>query len=227
MDLILKERVLKEMRNPEIYKERVIDYIEKRIPYVFGVACEKELSINEWQPNESFGDQIGHKTVLLTVRMFDLWETAIIDILNEKLNKLNVKVIPSYDAIGDFILIFPDKSEMKWEIKTSQAEDSFTGATHSSSKCNNYVLINYSIDKNKKLNLKENKKIVKELAVFVWDNMEAKWAGLPTQNSSFTTLKIPSEIAETRPEIVVVGRLDPKKKWCRFIRENKSDYRLI
>jgi len=222
----LKTQVLKEMRNSEIYTKGVVDYVEKRLPYVFGVACEKNLSIDEWQPDSSFGDQVGQKTVLITVRMFDLWETAVIDILNERLKKFNVRVIPSHDAVGDMIIMFPDGEKMKWEIKTSQAEDSFTGATHSASKCNNYILINYSIRKNKKLNFKDNKKFISELAVFVWDNMEAKWAGEPTEHSSFTTLKIPSEIVEKRPEIIVVGRLEPKKKWCRFVRESSSDYKL-
>lgn len=220
----IKEQVLKEMRNSNIYKEDVVNYVEQRVPYVLGVACEKGWSINDWQPDESFGDQIGQKTVLTTVRMFDLWETAIIDILAEKLKKFGVKVLPAHDAVADMLIIFPNKEEMRWEIKTSQAGNSFTGATHSASKCNNYILINYSINKIKKLNFKNNKGFIIDIAVFVWDNMEARWSGEPTKHSSFTTLKIPSEILEKRPEIVVVGKLKPKKKWCSFVRESSADY---
>ncbi|MEK6833787.1 MAG: hypothetical protein AABY32_07125, partial [Nanoarchaeota archaeon] len=77
----IKEKVLKEMRNPKIYTDEVLSYVESRIPYVFGVVCEKNMSINEWQPDETFGNQVGQKTVLITVRMFDLWETAVIDTL--------------------------------------------------------------------------------------------------------------------------------------------------
>lgn len=220
----IKEKVLEEMRNPEIYTKEVLPYVEKRIPYVFGVVCEKNWSINDWQPDSTFGDQIGQKTVLITVRMFDLWETAIIDTLSNHLKQLNVKVEPSHDAVGDLMITFPDEEKMKWEIKTSQAGNSFTGATHSASKCNNYILINYSIDKDMKLSLKENINFVKDLAVFVWDDMEIKWSGEPTKHSSFTTLRIPSEILDKRPEIVVVGRLDKKKKWCKFIREPPEDY---
>jgi len=221
----IKTKVLSEMRNSEIYRE-VVKYVEERLPYVFGVACEKNLSIDEWQPDATFGDQVGQKTVFITVRMFDLWETAIIDILNTKLSPLNVKIEPAHDAVGDMIIIFPDGEKMRWEIKTSQAENSFTGATHSSSKCNNYILINYTIDSKLKLKLTNNKDFITKIAVFVWDNMEAKWAGKPTEHSSFTTLKIPSEIFKTRPEIVVMGELNPKKKWCQFIRESKEDYNL-
>lgn len=222
----IKTRVLNEMRNPEIYRNEIVSYVEKRLPYVFGVACEKNLSINEWQPDITFGDQRGQKTVLTTVRMFDLWETAVIDVLNNALGKLGVKVVPAHDAISDMKIIFPDGEEMRWEIKTSQAEDSFTGATHSASKCNNYVLINYSIDKNLKLSFEEskNKGFIQSLAVFVWDNMEAKWAGKPTEHNSFTSLKIPCELFKKRHEIIVLGKLQPKKKWCGFIRESGKDY---
>ncbi len=218
-----KGEILRKIRNPEVYIKGVVSYVEKRIPFVFGVACEKNWSINEWQPDLTFGDQVGQKTVLTTVRMFDLWETAIIDVLNEYLKRFGVIVEPSHDAIGDMIITFPDKSKMKWEIKTSQANDTFTGATHSASKCDNYILINYSINKNLKLNFKENKKFITGLAVFVWDNMETKWRGKPTEHSSFTTLKIPNEIARNRPEITVIGGLIPKTKWCEIERRNLTN----
>jgi hypothetical protein len=156
--------------------------------------------------------------------MFDLWETAIIDTLAKHLKKINVIVEPSHDAIGDLLIKFPNGENMKWEIKTSQAGDSFTGATHSASKCDNYILVNYSIDKNMKLSLKDNSNFVKDMAVFVWDDMEAKWSGEPTKHSSFTTLKIPAEILDKRPEIVVLGKLERKKKWCGFVREPFSNY---
>lgn len=215
----IKKQVLKEMRNPNIYIKEIIPYIEERIQYVFGVACEKNLSINEWQPDITFDDQLGQKTVLITVRMFDLWETAIIDILNKHLKKFNVIVEPSHDAIGDMVFIFPDKSKEKWEIKSSQAEDSFTGATHSASKCKNYILVNYAIDRDLKLKFKKNVHFVTNLAVFVWDNMNARWIGKPTTHSSFTTLKIPVRAFNNRKEIVVIGNLNPKRKWCKIIRK--------
>ncbi|HQJ56945.1 MAG TPA: hypothetical protein PLH46_04815 [Caldisericia bacterium] len=220
----IKQIVLKEMRNPEIYINEVLPYVESRIPYIFGVVCEKNWSINQWQPDETFGDQIGQKTVLISVRMFDLWETAVIDTLAKHLERFGVKVESSHDAVGDLIIFFPNGDKMIWEIKTSQGENSFTGATHSSSKCNNYILINYSIDRDMKLSLKKNKNFIKDIAVFVWDDMEAKWSGEPSKNNSFTTLKIPSEILEKRPEIIVVGKLESKKKWCTFIREPSANY---
>jgi len=220
----LKKKVLSIMRNPNIYLKEILPYVEQRIPYVFGVVCEKNLSLNEWQPDETFGNQVGQKTVFITVRMFDLWENAVIDILAKHLKEIGVTVEHSHDAVGDLVIIFPNKEKMKWEIKTSQAGGAFTGATHSASKCNNYILINYSINKNMKLSLKENKKFIENIAVFVWDNMDAIWMGEPSKHNSFTTLKIPSEILKRRPEIIVVGKLEPKKKWCSFVREPSANY---
>ena len=181
----IKKEILKEMRNPQIYLQDVIDFVEKRIKYVFGVACENKISINEWQPDSHyiFLDKKGmkkglnEKTTMLTVRMFDLWEAGIIYVLGNRLKKMGIKVEHSHTSEGDMIIIFPSGEKMIWEIKTSQAENSFSGATHSSSKSPNFILINYSINKNQKLKFEDNPNFITGLAVFVWDKMEGKFIG--------------------------------------------------
>ncbi|MBN2127625.1 MAG: hypothetical protein JW703_04520 [Candidatus Diapherotrites archaeon] len=218
----LKKTVLTILRKPELYLNNLIEYIESNVEDGFNFCCRKNLSINEKYPDVKYEGQLGQKTVFLTVRMFDLWETAIVEILQKELQSISkIEVTPVNDPVGDIMLKFPDGKEMRWEIKSSQAQDSFTGATHSASKCNNYILINYSIDKDLKLKKgKRNKGFIKDLAVFIWDNMEAKWIGDPTKNNSFTSLKIPNEVVTDRPEIVVVGELEPKRKWCKIKRKN-------
>ncbi len=219
MEENLKQQVLKEMRNPEIYIKDIVDYVEKKIKYVFGVACEDSYSINEWQPNKAFVGQLNQKTTLITARLFDLWENAIIDVLDKKLSEFGVSVKHYHNPNGDLIMIFPSGEEVIWEIKTSQAEDSFSGATHSSSKSSNFILINYSINKDQSLEFGDNIGLITELAVFVWDNMEGEFVGKHTDKSSWTTLKIKSEYAKKRPEIKVVGdwRLNPIN--CKIIRK--------
>ena len=214
----IKEQVLKEMRNPSLY-EKVIDYVEDNVEDAFNICCRKELSINEWKPDSSFGNQVNQKTVLLTVRMFDLWETALVDVLNENLKKLKVRVIPSHDSRGDLTIIFPDNSEMIWEVKTTQAKDSWTGATHSASKYKDYILIGYELDKNMKLHKGNNKGFIKEISIIVWDNMNIEWLGEPSKNSSWTTLKIPTRVIHERPEIAVMGKLEPSTTWCKVKRK--------
>lgn len=210
----IKEQVLKEMRNPLLY-QKVIEYVEDNVEDAFNICCRKELSINEWKPDSSFGKQVNQKTVLLTVRMFDLWETALVDVLSEQLKKLNVKVISSHDSRGDLTIILPNGEEIIWEVKTTQAKDSWTGATHSASKFKDYILIGYEIDKNLKLRKGKNKGFIKELSVIVWDNMNIEWLGEPSRNSSWTTLKIPVRVIRERPEITVIGKLEPSTTWCR------------
>ena len=219
----IKQEVLKAMRNPELYTRGILKYVEENLEDAFNIVCRKRLSINQWKPDATFGNQINQKTVLLTVRMFDLWETALIDVLREhlrrKFNKVTVE--HAHDSKGDLVIKFPDDSEKIWEIKTTQGKDSFTGATHSASKYQDYILISYAIDKNKILKLKEdggNKGFVTELAIFVWDKMKSKWIGKASKNSSWTTLRLSSKIKEKRPEIVVVGSLVAKKKWCEIKR---------
>jgi len=213
-----KEQILKEMRNPTVYS-KIIDYVEDNVEDAFNICCRKGLSINEWKPDSSFGNQLNQKTVLLTVRMFDLWETALVDVLNEQLGKLGVKVISSHDSKGDLTLIFPDNKEMIWEVKTTQAKDSWTGATHSASKFKDYILIGYDIDKNMKLKKGKNKGFIKELSVIIWDNMNIEWLGEPSKNSSWTTLKIPIRVVRERPEITVIGKLEPSNTWCKVKRK--------
>ena len=134
--------------------------------------------------------------------------------------------MPINDPIGDLLIVFPNGEEMRWEIKSSQARDSFTGATHSASKCNNYILINYYIDRDRKLKSGlNNQGFISEMAVFVWDNMEVKFTGKHTEHNSFTTLKIPANIKSTRPEIVVVGSLKPHRIWSGIIREKSGYYK--
>ena len=217
----LKRAILSELRNPDVYIKGVLRYVEENVEDAFNICCRKNLSINEKYPDSKYEGQLGQKTVFLTVRIFDLWESAIIDVLTSYLKKKfpMIKVKPVNDPVGDMTLIFQNGEEMRWEIKSSQAQDSFTGATHSASKCNNYILINYAIDKNLKLKQKvRNQDFITELAVFVWDNMEAGWIGEPSEHSSFTSLKIPSEIKSKRPEIIVIGNLIPKNKWCKIER---------
>lgn len=221
----LKKAILKELRNPKFYTDKVIKYIEDNLDDAFNVCCRKNLSINEKYPDSKYKGQLGQKTVFLTVRMFDLWENAIIDTFSEhfKTKFPEIKVTPINDPVGDMGIVFPDGEIMRWEIKSSQAINSFTGATHSASKCNNYILVNYSINRDLKLIENENKGFITELAVFVWDNMEARWLGEHSEHSSFTSLKIPSEAKLKRPEIIVIGNLEPKQKWCLIIRKDLTN----
>jgi len=217
----LKQSVLNELRNPEVYLKDVLKYIESNVNDAFNICCRKNLSINEWKPDVSFGKQINQKTVLLTVRMFDLWETALVDVLNKHLSSKfkGVSVSHAHDSKGDLAIILPNQEKIVWEIKTTQGKNSFTGATHSASKYNDYILISYEINKNMKLKVGNNRGFITELAVLVWDKMEIKWMGEPSKSSSWTTLRIPSWIKQRRPEIVVVGDLDPKAKWCKILRK--------
>jgi len=222
----IKEQILKEMRNPKLYTEKVIEYVEKNVEDAFNICCRKGLSINQWKPDSSFGNQVNQKTVLLTVRMFDLWETALVDVLSEHLKKFGVKVIPSHDSRGDLTIIFPDGKDMIWEVKTTQAKNAWTGATHSASKYKDYILIGYDLNKDMKLHPGVNNKFIKDLVVIVWDKMNIDWLGEPSKNSSWTTLPIPIRVIKERPEIVVVGGLKSSTKWCKISRESLGDYKL-
>ncbi len=219
-DSELERLLLKRLRNPALYTKKILEYVSKNVPDAFNIACRKGLSIDEWKPDSSFTKSgVAQKTVFVTVRMFDLWETAIVDVLSEELKPLNIKVKHTHDAVGDLTFVFPSGETSVWELKSSQAKDSFTGATHSASKCDNYILINYGLNKKLKLNLTDNTGFVNELAVLVWKDMDIPWSGEPSKHSSWTTLKIPVTAFQRHPEIIVVGKLEPSRKNCRILRE--------
>ena len=88
----LRGAILKELRNPKLYTNAIINYIEENLDDAFNICCRKNLSINEKYPDTKYKGQLGQKTVFLTVRMFDLWENAIIDTISEHLKKKFPKI---------------------------------------------------------------------------------------------------------------------------------------
>lgn len=217
MQSYIRSQVLDEMRNPNIYYD-TLKYVENHIDDAFHKACRKNLSVNDILPDSRFGNGNNQKTVYLTVQLSFVWEDAIIYSLNNHLK--NAKSYAANDAEGDLIVVYNNGYEEKWEIKTSQNLNQFTGATHSASKCDNYILINYGMDKDMKLKTNYyNMGFIKELSVFVWPDMDINWVGEPTNNSSWTVLKFSNKCEENK-EIQVIGKLEKSKKWCKIKRDN-------
>ena len=58
----IKQKVLNEMRSPKLFIKEIVGYVEKNVDDAFNIACRKNLSLNEWQPDSSFADQLNQKT---------------------------------------------------------------------------------------------------------------------------------------------------------------------
>jgi hypothetical protein len=206
----LKKLVLTEMHNPDLYLE-VIKNVERNLKYSVDIACKNHWSINDWKLDESFSGKDGKTqlTSFITARLFDLWEDAIIEVMNTRLNHINMKIKVEHNPSqkGDMIIIISKKYKEIWEIKSSQTKDAFTGSIHSTGKekrFTNYILINYCINRNKKMTLGKNKEIINEAAVFVG---KIKLGRFSKENSTNSCISLKIPLREANKLTPVIGEL--------------------
>ena len=196
------------MRNPYIYYE-LISKIENSVKHVYGIPCSKNMSLNEFYPEGTIDKS--QKTGGVTVRFSELFEHC----LEELYSEYGLDTLRKADSNSDFVV-----NNRNFELKTTQG-DNFQGATHSSSKCDDYVLIQYKLDWDKKLSLDNNEGLITDLFVALYDGLDNKWwCGQPTSNNSRTTLKIPSESYDEYKDKEIIGSLKQNPKFCKSITEN-------
>lgn len=210
-----------------VFAKKVYDSVISNLKDAFGYCCRNNLTLAEYLPKERFGNQPGQITIFITVRMSELWENAIYEGIRELLGEIEIDIdhVKRWtDADGD-IKVF----DQLWEIKTSQATNSWTGATHSSHKVKRYILVNYTVDR--KLQLKPTTSLLKgfvpELSIYLldlskMDNCHNPWKGEPKKNSSFTTMKILNEWVEAGCVKCIWGDIktsnSPRRKNATIIR---------
>ena len=186
------------------------DWVEDNIPYVLGIPARKGLSLNEQWPDNTIDKS--QKTGLVTVRLGELFEEGIYEILKDA--GFNVK--RKADSGGDITI-----NGKPWEIKTTQGND-MQGATHSSSKPPCYVMIKYKLDYDKALSLEDNEGLIIEYGVWLSESIESNWwRGEATGNNSRTILKIPAS-AGGKIE-TAIGDLDSTSRnrmYCKLINED-------
>lgn len=169
----------------------------------------------------------GQQTVWLTVRSAYDFEYAIKRVLDDAGFNTVSKVHNREEQKNDFGVKTHDKGDIYFEVKTSQSDNGWTGSTHSegSGKIDNYVLINYELDKDLILPSLDTCSIdgmFKSVHFSVIDALGLGWTGDATDKSSFTTAKIHVDQYGAYSEQVVLGSVAPKKKWCSIVRENLS-----
>jgi len=138
------------------FAKHLVDYINNEIPLtIFPIANREGLTINEWVKDVE--DDTKQHTVLTTTRLsYDGVKSFLVYRFNKILSlykDANIKVLKitevtnndevegkSFDAIFEFngnIVII--------EIKVTQSDTGFTGATHTTSKANTYLLISLKV----------------------------------------------------------------------------------
>ena len=181
--------------NKKAFVEEMINFVIRNIKDAFGYCCSHNISLGEYCPKERFGGNLNQATVFASARLAEMWENgcyhSLVTLFQMKeIDIENVKRWTTSD--GDFIIF----NEI-WELKTSQAKNSWTGATHSSHKTKNYILIHYALNWELKLKLITPPEFIPEFSVHLIKfpddiNINEVWRGIPTYKSSFTTFHVPN-----------------------------------
>lgn len=175
----------------------MVNYINEAIPTtIFPSARLEKISINTLL--ESLEDAKGQHTVLSTGRLsYDGVKFYLAFKANKffkNYDKAEIKVLSlseldknSEIATKAFDVLFSINGEIvALEIKVTQSNSSFTGATHSTKKVNDYLLISLSIDRDSVV--EENKKYVKGVFAMMVSLDKEEWNGKASDNSSWTKL---------------------------------------
>lgn len=208
------------------FVNHLVDYINKEIPLtIFPIAKRRGLTINEWVSDVE--DASGQHTVLTTTRLsYDGVKSFLVYELNTILssyNGANIKVLKINDVTNNdeiknksFDLIFEYNGKIVIiEIKVTQSKDGFTGATHSTSKADIYLLVALSINRDKKV--VENETYVNGVFSMLINVEKNEWVGDPTISSSFTGLKLLSGFDYSNN--IICGGLRNKKIYAEIIFE--------
>lgn len=218
--------------NKNYFTKKVCSWVTENLKDAFGYCCRKQLSLNDYLPPERFGGQINQATVFITVRMSDLWENGVYETIKEIFGQIEIDThhVKRWTTNEGDLQIFNEI----WELKTSQAKNSWTGATHSSHKVGRYLLINYSVDRSLKLKLVNESKFIPMLGIFLLDvskiipsDGKNIWSGKPTKNNSFTTLKIKKDWVIENKIMNIWGHLQTnlssKTKFAKIIKKRNPN----
>ena len=210
------------------FVKHLSDYINNEIPLtIFPIAKREGLTINEWVSDVE--DDTKQHTVLTTTRLsYDGVKSFLVYKLNNHLSIYNgarLKILKlkeikdeemekiegkSFDAIFEFngnIVII--------EIKVTQSDSGFTGATHTTSKADIFLLISLKINRNKKV--VEDSDYVEGIFSMLINLGENSWKGEAKNNSSYTQLRFLSDIDYSGN--IISGKFKKNKKYRKIIFE--------
>ena len=208
------------------FAKNLTEYINNEIPLtIFPIANREGLTINEWVKDVE--DDTKQHTVLTTTRLsYDGVKSYLVYKLNTILSSykdadikvLKITDVTNPDEIKDksFDAIFQFNGEIVIiEIKVTQSNQGFTGATHTTSKADIYLLISLSINRDKKVEVGET--YVDGIFIMLINLDNNFWKGEAKSNSSFTQLKFSAEFDCS--ENIICGSLKNNTKHKKIIFE--------
>jgi len=210
------------------------DCLNRYFPKAFFHAKEEGLTLNQW--SYKLEDSPTQQTTVMTNKIYYdcvkfAFERDINNFLMEKTNGF-LKILEKKDCLNrsDFIkfenLSFDVIFEVggilcPLEIKISQGRGGFTGATHSTSKVNYYLLI--SLDIYRDIVVDDNINFINSMFISITNINQNSWGGKPSNNNSFTTFKFKVFDSENNEidysDGLIFGSLKKNSKNYSIIRE--------
>jgi len=142
---------------------------------------------------------------------------------NSQVVRLKTKRESSKDSF-DVTFIYKSK-EYSFEIKATQTDSKWQGSTHSSSKVEDYILINFDMDMDEKVVEGNSKNLFKDgwFCTFLEINHDG-FKGVARENNSRTAFSITVETypVDVIKNLIVIGTVSPKQKYYKIIREYVS-----
>ena len=209
--------LISELKKHNVFN-KMVEFINKRIPtHIFRDAYDDEMSLSE-HISRLEDSKIQHRSFLTTRISYDGVKLFFIKyfpkFINDKTNG-RIKVvefknskIENIESLSFDIIFSIDDIEIPYEIKLTQGKNSWQGATHSSSKVSNYILIMMDIDMGVKV--QEGAVFIKKGFMLIDDFKKENWTGVPKDNSSRTALTLPT--SRNFNESIIFGKLKKNVK---------------
>lgn len=197
------------------YSFRYIEsnYIDKQ----FYGACKTNETLNEFYSLEE-KSQIGVQlSAQISHCFYSFLKYDLNDYLILKKSFLRVITVREDDSKQSYDLIFNNiitSKITKLEIKLSQNKNSWQGSTSSTSKVNLFLLINFSMDRNKKLSFGDNINLFTGVFGVIVDIGNKTWSGTAKNNNHRTKfeLKISDwDLTSLKENNIIKGDIEPKK----------------
>lgn len=209
---------------------RTEEFAVKTLSLVESVIGDNFKSLRRLEPSiRTLNDYVSHveentgqQTVFLTVRSAYEYEYALKRVLSDAGFATRSKVHNNSGEKNDFGVDVSDRDKpVFFEVKTTQSDNGWTGATHSngSGKVDNYVLVGYDLNRDMELPDVEGGSALhgafKAVHFSVIDAFSLGWNGAASDKSSFTTAKISSTAADVYSEQIVLGDIKKNPVWCK------------
>jgi hypothetical protein len=219
------EHITKELKRVNFISDAFEKIENFYLPSQFVDAFENEESLNEFYSLEEH-TQVG---VQLTAQISHAFYSYLKYQANKLLVKsdsfLRVKVSRKKDENVSYDLILVDnriEQEYKIEVKLSQNKNSWQGSTSSTSKVDLFLLVNFKIDRDKKLGVSKSDKLFTGVFASLVSMGNRSWSGDHKDNSHRTKFEFRMDewdLDFLRENCIFKGNIEGKVKLAHLVLE--------